>query len=323
MFEHIQILSYILLILGATWLVFFLHNAYNRAPYRYMKAIRNYNIAIVILFALRLAFFYTQTNMMDEAEPSLVMLFNNLVDFSLSVLMIMMILLMLQIFLSFRNIFPTVATTILYIICIVVAGFFYAVSIFFPESAAGLIGTISGLLNNSFTLNLIIHNLEFLLIIFFLFSWKKNFRDKGRKRISQLFSWFYIACNSISLVMLVLMMQIQMDQILQWAFKVLVMALFVLAPYLWVNRVFIPYSKSMLKLINRSGEMQAIFLKHNITRREAEIIELILEGKGNHEIKDSLFISYHTVKNHLSNIFRKLGVSNRHELVHLFISGTR
>ncbi len=54
-----------------------------------------------------------------------------------------------------------------------------------------------------------------------------------------------------------------------------------------------------------------------ITSREREIIQWICEGKSNGEIADGLFISLQTVKTHISNIYRKLGVRSRVQLVNL------
>jgi LuxR family transcriptional regulator of csgAB operon len=48
-----------------------------------------------------------------------------------------------------------------------------------------------------------------------------------------------------------------------------------------------------------------------LTRREREILILIAEGATNVEIADKLFISRHTVKTHIHNIFRKIDVSSR------------
>jgi DNA-binding CsgD family transcriptional regulator len=53
------------------------------------------------------------------------------------------------------------------------------------------------------------------------------------------------------------------------------------------------------------------FEKHGISRREADIIKLLLKGKTNREIEKELFISLSTVKNHIYNIYRKLKVKNR------------
>jgi len=50
---------------------------------------------------------------------------------------------------------------------------------------------------------------------------------------------------------------------------------------------------------------------NNLTAREMEVLELIAEGMINKEIAKRLFISEKTVKNHVSNIFRKLNVSDR------------
>ena len=58
--------------------------------------------------------------------------------------------------------------------------------------------------------------------------------------------------------------------------------------------------------------------KFGITSREAEIIRLLLEGKDTKRITEDLFISDHTVKNHIHNIYRKLGIRNRIQLVRCF-----
>ncbi len=51
--------------------------------------------------------------------------------------------------------------------------------------------------------------------------------------------------------------------------------------------------------------------KDKLTRREYEVITLIAEGLNNKEIAEKLFISEKTVKNHVSNIFKKINVSDR------------
>lgn len=47
-----------------------------------------------------------------------------------------------------------------------------------------------------------------------------------------------------------------------------------------------------------------------LSKREKEIISLIIHGNNNKQIAEKLFISYHTVKTHRKNIFRKLETSN-------------
>jgi DNA-binding NarL/FixJ family response regulator len=52
-----------------------------------------------------------------------------------------------------------------------------------------------------------------------------------------------------------------------------------------------------------------------LTDREGEILALIAQGLGNPEIADRLFISMKTVRNHVSNIFAKLQVTDRAQAV--------
>jgi DNA-binding NarL/FixJ family response regulator len=49
----------------------------------------------------------------------------------------------------------------------------------------------------------------------------------------------------------------------------------------------------------------------DMTTRELEVLELLARGLGNVEIAKALYLSQHTVKNHVSNILIKLQVENR------------
>jgi DNA-binding NarL/FixJ family response regulator len=50
-----------------------------------------------------------------------------------------------------------------------------------------------------------------------------------------------------------------------------------------------------------------------LTRRELEILRLVAEGMSNAELARKLWVTEQTVKFHLSNVYRKLGVANRTE----------
>ncbi|MCC2641221.1 MAG: putative Response regulator, LuxR family [Nitrospira sp.] len=52
-----------------------------------------------------------------------------------------------------------------------------------------------------------------------------------------------------------------------------------------------------------------------LTEREREVIRLISQGLSNKDIAERLYISSITVRHHLTNIFDKLGVSNRQKLL--------
>ena len=53
--------------------------------------------------------------------------------------------------------------------------------------------------------------------------------------------------------------------------------------------------------------------KHDLTRREREILQLVAEGHSNAKLAKMLWVTEQTVKFHLSNVYRKLDVANRTE----------
>lgn len=52
-----------------------------------------------------------------------------------------------------------------------------------------------------------------------------------------------------------------------------------------------------------------------LTRREEDVVRLVVEGMKNREIAHNLLVSDHSVRNYLYRIFEKLGVSSRVELI--------
>jgi len=52
-----------------------------------------------------------------------------------------------------------------------------------------------------------------------------------------------------------------------------------------------------------------------LTKREIEILNLLVEGYDNHTIADKLFISFDTVRNHIRHIYEKLQVHSKSQAV--------
>ncbi len=61
--------------------------------------------------------------------------------------------------------------------------------------------------------------------------------------------------------------------------------------------------------------LERLELLENLTRREMEVLELIAQGLGNPEIAGRLFISPHTLRNHITSIYGKMAVSKRAEAI--------
>lgn len=68
----------------------------------------------------------------------------------------------------------------------------------------------------------------------------------------------------------------------------------------------------LLGEFNRLSDRKTnMFSCDQLTARELEVIKLIAQGMPNKEIASTLYISEKTVKNHITNIFRKLNVEDR------------
>ncbi|MGN0659901.1 MAG: LuxR C-terminal-related transcriptional regulator [Emergencia sp.] len=67
--------------------------------------------------------------------------------------------------------------------------------------------------------------------------------------------------------------------------------------------------------INLDEALDMVRKKYDLTKREVEILKEVYDGKTNTQIAEALFISESTVKAHIYNLFRKLGVKSRVEAV--------
>ena len=77
------------------------------------------------------------------------------------------------------------------------------------------------------------------------------------------------------------------------------------------GNTFIQPSLTPMLNAGLASKMEVDDKLNELTRREIEVLKLIAEGLFNKEIASKLDISERTVKNHVSNIFKKIDVSDR------------
>ena len=69
------------------------------------------------------------------------------------------------------------------------------------------------------------------------------------------------------------------------------------------------------KVLTKFSTLTAPSVDYQLTTREKEVLALLVDGKTKSGIADKLFISYHTVDNHIRNIYGKLQVHSNTAVV--------
>ncbi len=209
---------------------------------------------------------------------------------------------------------PRVLKIVYWIVqAVVLAAFYYAVSLLVEVKSYDLAGPIlEGL--TAFELVLVFA------ILAQLYFGGGDIADLGRKRLIRMLGHLYFVGLGIMVVagkFIRLPFYIYPDLL---SLQILVTSLFFclnLPPLLYLV-VFLRKGHGEWGILPPSPDRMDTFCKkYHITDREREIVERIVKGKTNIEISDELFISIKTVKNNVSNIYKKTGVKNRVQLNNL------
>src|SRR5262245_56624513 len=85
----------------------------------------------------------------------------------------------------------------------------------------------------------------------------------------------------------------------------------------WLSRAVLTSALTKLRTTRDSNSQSDIETDKiaSLTAREREIVTLIAKGLNRRKVSETSFVSESTVRNHLSSIFSKLGVSNQFELL--------
>jgi DNA-binding CsgD family transcriptional regulator len=86
----------------------------------------------------------------------------------------------------------------------------------------------------------------------------------------------------------------------------------------WAER-----ARTELRASGQTARRREPSARHQLTPRELQVSLVIAEGATNREAAAALFLAPKTIEAHLSQIYRKLGIRSRTELVRLFVADTR
>jgi DNA-binding CsgD family transcriptional regulator len=84
--------------------------------------------------------------------------------------------------------------------------------------------------------------------------------------------------------------------------------------YLWVH-TWRHYPQALAGAVDQAASVAHMIVRYGISKREEEILALVLAGQSNKQIEDKLFISLRTVEGHIYRIYQKVGVKNRVQLI--------
>ncbi len=156
-----------------------------------------------------------------------------------------------------------------------------------------------------FRLVFLLEGIVFYLANFFLVFKALKIRDKTRKRTILFIGFFYLCMLNVYTIAFLHVIKLSHFSFIVLHFGYNIPPLIFLFFYLKKSNL------GVSGLISQEENLKNFFKQHRITPRESEIILMLMSGRKNKDIGKELFISYHTVKNHIHKIYQKLDVRNR------------
>lgn len=314
--EHVRIFSAVINLILGTWLVFYIYQKNKSLSYPFLKYLYHYviyyNLCIVIILLGK----YFELNLMESISPGSISILKDMAVLCAILFGYGMIISILRIAFGIRDQTVPLRYKIWTSTGLAVLILHYCTKFIFlsQDPSPPWLSIIQVFaIANVFILDMTIP--------IDLIKYKKRCEDQDKGTLSKALGYFYLSRYGVAIFIF-----LTLGFIFWWntpdtiqPFVAFVILIYInLIPLLWLKYFFLPYTESLLKIVEDKAVLEPVFEKYHISKREQEILKLILNGKSNREIEDTLFISYHTVKNHVYNLYQKLGVKTRYELVHFF-----
>ncbi len=303
--EHIKILSAFVNLMIGTWAAVYAYHMNRTYAYPYLQPLVYHIIFYNILILFALVSRYLNINLPDNFILTRLSLYDDIGFLFIYLSIIGMTYAMIRVVLRFqgKDISPRLKKRIFVGTVIFISGLI--IKMILPQQSLTYkwldlvyenIGIIFFVIEIAFLISLLVHG--------------KRSSDRKRAKIGNAFGYLYLSRYIIVPIMIVLPGQVRFFASMGG------LILLNLFPFFWFKLFFLKYAQSMLSLVEDSTALDTIYEKYNISRREQEILKLILDGNSNREIEEELYISIHTVKNHIYSLYQKLGVNSRYQLVH-------
>ena len=156
-------------------------------------------------------------------------------------------------------------------------------------------------------------NLSLVMVLFisviYLFLYGIKTRDKEKKKITVSFAIFYLTMS------FGILFSILFDFSFEIIFTLALLFCMNLFPFIWLKYFISGSINKGFSFTLHPNVLKKIVEEFHLTRREKEILELLIKGSSSKQIEKELFISSHTVKNHIYNLYQKLGTKSRGQLI--------
>lgn len=154
-----------------------------------------------------------------------------------------------------------------------------------------------------------------LAIILFLFFASKSIAEKQKRSAVRIFALLFLTGFLLYVMFSYSLLFTRMTWIVQ---AVPLLYFLVPLPPLVFSWRFLGAYYLEHPLLPASGDnLNRFAAAQHLTGRELEIVRMLLNGKSNNEIAEELYLSPHTVRNHLANIYKKIKVKNKLQLSYL------
>jgi len=81
------------------------------------------------------------------------------------------------------------------------------------------------------------------------------------------------------------------------------------------------YSEQAQSLVSKA--IESIIIEYKLTKREGEVLHLLITGQSFSQIASTLFLSINTIRTHIKSIYRKIGINEKQQLIALVEENVR
>ncbi len=314
MLEHLKIFGLIINLIVGSVISLYIFQIYKNNKYSYIKALGFYTMLFNLAYLILLFYSYLSINLPNDVFQQSLSKYEFLNEFLVSIFAVCLLLFAYQIYLGFteKN-FSNKARWI-----------FFSVIIFLFVSymLRFIIINENSFLWLTFLFKYIFENLLLLELILLIFLIIKNRKSNRQNRIARAFGVLYILRYIVILILFAYILSVGYNETVKAVFGFSFLLILNLLPLFWIRFYFIPFTKQNINL-KSENKFEEYCVQFDVSQREKDILKLIIDGKSNKEISNMLFISYSTVKNHAYNLFQKLNISSRFELISHFNSFLR